>query len=93
MLYFKYFFLDVGYHLLLKFEGNDYKNKIIEKILEHMPESKVKEETGCNISVLLPSDKKTEYPNLLGYIESNYQKYGIISFSLKNTTMEDVFLR
>lgn len=48
---------------------------------------------GAELSFRLPHDSTATFPALFDDLDSNKQKYGVSSYGVSVTTMEEVFIR
>ncbi|CAL1546211.1 unnamed protein product, partial [Lymnaea stagnalis] len=62
-------------------------------ILEISPSAQYLGETLSEIEYRVPDDKVTDMPKLLRYVEDHKHELKVLSYGLKSTTLEDVFIR
>lgn len=62
-------------------------------IQDHIPEAEVQSEVGTELSVRLPMTSSSKFPLVLGDMDDNLERYGIETYGLSATTLEEVFLR
>jgi ATP-binding cassette subfamily A (ABC1) protein 3 len=82
-----------GYQLnLLKNEDCDVA-RITNTIQPLIPDAKVKNEMGCLLCYMLPSEECDKFPQLFDILEQEKQQLCISSIGVSITTLEEVFLR
>ncbi|XP_062605265.1 phospholipid-transporting ATPase ABCA3-like [Saccostrea cucullata] len=67
--------------------------KLLNTIKRHIPSAFLETEIGAELSFLLPTEGAPSFEGLFTEIEENALKFGISSFGMSATTMEEVFLK
>ena len=87
-----------GYFLTLTKDMDYGQNFVIDEISKFIfslvPSAKLHEDSGCEITYVMPSAarKRGEYSNLFQNLEENMINYGIGSYGISDTTLEEVSL-
>ncbi|XP_047137876.1 phospholipid-transporting ATPase ABCA3 isoform X1 [Hydra vulgaris] len=83
----------VGYHLTLV-KGNNFKETKTKSLFaEKIPTSKLVSNIGAEISYILDEENSKHFKGLFSVLEEQQQDYGISSFGVSVTTLEEVFLK
>ncbi|KPM09114.1 ABC transporter-like protein 14, partial [Sarcoptes scabiei] len=88
--------LGVGYHLRLEIDPNIANVEDVEYLIKQFIERpKLNRQTTSELLFTLPKDETKSFANLFRRIddEIGQEKLGILSYGIKLTTLEDVFLR
>eukprot|EP01138_Halocafeteria_seosinensis_P007062 gb/GECG01007221.1/.p1 GENE.gb/GECG01007221.1/~~gb/GECG01007221.1/.p1 ORF type:complete len:1912 (+),score=224.19 gb/GECG01007221.1/:1-5736(+) len=84
----------VGYLLTaVKKSGKDGQKKMINMIRQNIPDAEIQSEVGTELSVRLPMHASSKFPTILSKLDDNLGTYGIETYGLSATTLEEVFLR
>ena len=87
-----------GYFLTLTKDMDYGQNFVIAEISKFIfslvPSAKLHEDSGCEITYVMPSAARMrgEYSNLFQNLEENMINYGIGSYGISDTTLEEVSL-
>ena len=87
-----------GYFLTLTKDMDYGQNFAIDEISKFIfslvPSAKLHEDSGCEITYVMPSAARMrgEYSNLFQNLEENMINYGIGSYGISDTTLEEVSL-
>ena len=87
-----------GYFLTLTKDMDYGQNFVIDEISKFIfslvPSAKLHEDSGCEITYVMPSAARMrgEYSNLFQNLEENMINYGIGSYGISDTTLEEVSL-
>lgn len=83
----------VGYHLtLVKKEGCN-QNSVTSLILGHVPNAQLLSSVGAEMEFLLSSEYASGFERLFQEIENKMDEFGIASFGVSITTLEEVFIK
>ena len=83
----------IGYHLVTVKEPNCDVDKVIRKVTSFVPEAKLENNVGAELSFTLPRHSCGLFHGLFSYLENNRLDLGISSFGASITTLEEVFLK
>ncbi|XP_077983207.1 phospholipid-transporting ATPase ABCA3-like [Glandiceps talaboti] len=83
----------IGYHLTLVKQPKCDTNEIRNRIHRHVPEAVLRNESGAELSFILPREKTVAFKEMCKDLEENRLNLGIDSFGISVTTLEDVFLK
>jgi ABC-type multidrug transport system ATPase subunit len=67
--------------------------KLLSFVAQHVPGATILQDQGPRISFNLPLDSIDSFPVLLDRFEASKRDYGIISFQISPSTLDDVFMR
>ena len=84
------------YHLacICKANARDFKvEAVVEFVQQFIPSAKLLSFHGSKISLNLPTEHVQVFPDFLEELDKQKAKYGISSFSISPSTLNDVFLR
>ena len=79
-----------GYHLVIVKEEDCNVERITQRIAEYIPEVRVNQNVGAELSYLLPEDQSHQFQHIFKDLEVNQHQYGISSYGASVTTMEEV---
>ncbi|CAH3155544.1 unnamed protein product [Porites evermanni] len=83
----------VGYHLtLVKRESCD-QDVISSLVKSHVPKAEIISAVGTEIQFVLPSESSQNFETLFSGLENNLEQYGVTSFGVSVTTLEEVFMK
>ncbi|XP_061178877.1 phospholipid-transporting ATPase ABCA3-like [Saccostrea echinata] len=82
-----------GYHLVMVKEPQCDVAKLLDAIKGHIPSAFLETEIGAELSFILPTEGSPSFEDLFTELEENAPKFGISSFGMSATTMEEVFLK
>lgn len=84
----------VGYSLtLVKAQSNVSTEKITQVIQKHVQSGHLEDDISKELKYILPKDEIENFESLFKDLEENKEEYGIQSFGVSLTTLEDVFLK
>ena len=69
------------------------KPLITQTIKQHVPEAKLENDVAAELSFILPSERSSQFEKLFLEFDSQLAEFGIQSYGISVTTMEEVFLR
>ncbi|XP_035229229.1 ATP-binding cassette sub-family A member 3-like isoform X2 [Stegodyphus dumicola] len=81
-----------GYHLHLVKNENFDLNKVTELLEKHKPQSVIEMNTENEVTFNLSTGTDSSYGNLFKDLEDHKVEFGVDSFGVTVTTMDDVFL-
>lgn len=67
--------------------------EMLSRIKVYVPEAKLESTIGAEAMFILPSERRKRFPSLFAELEKEQGRFGVASFVLSVTTMEEVFLR
>jgi len=83
-----------GYNLTIAKKNDSTSISVITNLIQnHIPNAKLVNAAGSEISYSLPNEDSSRFEALFVEIESKQQKLGIDSYGASITTMEEVFLK
>ncbi|KAJ6637353.1 Phospholipid-transporting ATPase ABCA3 [Pseudolycoriella hygida] len=82
----------VGYILKLLTNDNFNQDRTMELIHKDIPEAEIKAFIAPTLSVTLPQNDFHKYETMLKNLEQNLAELGILSISVTNSSLEEVFL-
>ncbi|KAM7436905.1 hypothetical protein ABFA07_013407 [Porites harrisoni] len=83
----------VGYHLtLVKRESCD-QDVISNLVKSHVPKAEIISAVGTEIQFVLPGESSQNFEALFSKFENNLEQYGVTSFGVSVTTLEEVFMK
>ncbi|XP_067040088.1 phospholipid-transporting ATPase ABCA3-like [Acropora muricata] len=83
----------VGYHLtLVKKEGCN-QNAVTSLIVSHVPNAQLLSSVGAEMEFLLSGEHSSGFERLFQEIEDKMEKFGLTSFGVSITTLEEVFIK
>ncbi|KAL9959228.1 hypothetical protein ACROYT_G036325 [Oculina patagonica] len=83
----------VGYHLtLVKKESYD-QEAIANLVKQHVPTAEIISSVGAEIQFVLSSESSQNFEALFFELENKMEQYGITSFGVSVTTLEEVFMK
>ena len=83
----------IGYHLTLVKSPSFDAETIFSFIEEQVPTAVQKGNVAAEVSYILSEDSKEKFQSLFEQLEKDSDVYGITSFGISVTTMEEVFLK
>lgn len=87
----------VGYHLTLVKESADMADAEVENlttfIQSHVPSATCHSNVGSELSYLLSANDVQHFVKLFQVLEEDSENYGVASFGVSLTTMEEVFMK
>ncbi|EDO48951.1 predicted protein [Nematostella vectensis] len=83
----------VGYHLTLVKKEDCDDNAIINAVRETVPSAQVLSNVGAEIEFVLNGEASKDFESLFVKLENNKEDYGIASYGVSCTTMEEVFMK
>jgi len=83
----------VGYHMTLVKDTNFNENKTLGLVSEMIPTSKLTSNVGAEVGYILESESSKQFKPLFQCLEEKQQEFGISSFGVSVTTLEEVFLK
>ncbi|XP_031561453.1 ATP-binding cassette sub-family A member 3-like [Actinia tenebrosa] len=83
----------VGYHLTLVKEKDFNENTTINTVKRFVPSAEILSSVGAELEMVLNKDAAKSFENLFLDLETKKQEYGIASFGVSVTTMEEVFMK
>jgi ATP-binding cassette subfamily A (ABC1) protein 3 len=85
----------VGYYLTLVRNQENLKNtKKIEKfVTRHVDNAKIMNDFQGEVTFQLPSASSSQFSRLFEVLDEKFEKFGLLSYSMSATTLEEVFLR
>lgn len=81
-----------GYHLVMVKGPNIDITKIDTFLKYYIRQAKLESNVGTELSYLLPHDSSSLFQRLFNSIEEKQNSFGILSYGITVTTMEEVFL-
>jgi ATP-binding cassette subfamily A (ABC1) protein 3 len=88
-----FFFLGVGYHLILSKDANSDANQIFQLVQHHVEQAKLESAIGAECKILLPHGSSAKFPNLFEDLEKYKDNLQIFSIGLSETSIEEVFMK
>jgi len=82
-----------GYYLVIVQDDVCDVKAITRMLSKYVPDIKVATKIGTELSYHLPEDKVAIFEEMLGEIEQNIKKLGILSYGVSLSTMENVFVK
>ncbi|CAH3155546.1 unnamed protein product, partial [Porites evermanni] len=83
----------VGYHLtLVKRESCD-EDAISNLVKSYVPKAEIISAVGTEIQFVLTSESSQNFEALFSELENNLEQYGVTSFGVSVTTLEEVFMK
>ncbi|CAG0897380.1 unnamed protein product [Darwinula stevensoni] len=82
-----------GYTLTVTKTLNFAEAELLSLLQKSCPEATLKSSAGSEASFMLPSSSVGAFPSILGALDSAKTEFGIRSFGISATTLEEVFLR
>ncbi|XP_015769367.1 PREDICTED: ATP-binding cassette sub-family A member 3-like [Acropora digitifera] len=83
----------VGYHLtLVKNEGCN-QNAVTSLIISHVPNAQLLSSVGAEMEFLLSGEHSSGFERLFQEIEDKMEEFGLTSFGVSITTLEEVFIK
>jgi ABC-type multidrug transport system ATPase subunit len=86
----------VGYHLTLS-KASDataaQSSAMVAAVQRFVPSAKLQTDVAGEITMLLPLDQVASFPALLDHIEANLGPFGLSSYAMSVSTLEEVFLK
>lgn len=84
---------ETGY--ILKLLTNDQFKQVetVDIIQKYVPDMVLKSFVKPTLILVLPYKHQEKFPDLLGLLETKQQDLGIVSISVTNSSLEDVFLK
>ena len=67
--------------------------ELTAKVVEHVPEARLTDTAGQDVSFVLPAEKSEHFEPLLRELERAKEKLGLASYGVTATTLEEVFLK
>lgn len=84
----------VGYDLTVVKQNNQTSSDAIEGLVKKMvPNSEKTGDISMEIKFRLPTDQSAHFEALFAELENNKDRYGVQSFGISLTTLEEVFLK
>eukprot|EP01138_Halocafeteria_seosinensis_P013541 gb/GECG01013830.1/.p1 GENE.gb/GECG01013830.1/~~gb/GECG01013830.1/.p1 ORF type:complete len:1624 (+),score=205.04 gb/GECG01013830.1/:1-4872(+) len=84
----------VGYLLTcVKASSNYTLGNVVSMVKEYIPEAEVNSEVGTELSIRLPLHSSDQFPTILAKLDRNLHDFGLETYGLSATTLEEVFLR
>lgn len=83
----------VGYHLTLVKKENCNENAVTSLIVNHVPSAQLLSSVGAEMEFVLSSEHSNGFEALFQEIENKMDEYGITSFGVSVTTLEEVFMK
>jgi len=83
----------VGYTLTITKKENADTKAIEECVSKHVPKAKSLSQVAGESSFQLPKEDVTHFANLFDVLDKNLDDFGIDSYVISMTTMEEVFIR
>lgn len=83
----------VGYHLTLVKKENCNENAVTSLIINHVPSAQLLSSVGAEMEFVLSSEHSSGFEALFQEIENKMDEYGITSFGVSVTTLEEVFMK
>ncbi|KAJ7352721.1 hypothetical protein OS493_034326 [Desmophyllum pertusum] len=83
----------VGYHLTLVKNANCNQNAVTSLIIDHVPSAELLSSVGAEMEFVLSSEHSSGFETLFQEIENRMEDYGITSFGVSVTTLEEVFMK
>ncbi|XP_017085750.1 ATP-binding cassette sub-family A member 2 [Drosophila eugracilis] len=82
-----------GYRLTCV-KGDNYKTEDLYRLLtSYMPNIGIERDIGYKITFVLENKYEDQFPLLLDELEQNMKQLGVVSFRIRDTSMEEIFLR
>ncbi|XP_017056193.1 phospholipid-transporting ATPase ABCA3 [Drosophila ficusphila] len=66
---------------------------LINLMNSYMPNMSIERDIGFKITFVLENKYEDQFPMLLDDLENNMQRLGVVSFRIRDTSMEEIFLR
>ncbi|XP_073229976.1 phospholipid-transporting ATPase ABCA3-like [Porites lutea] len=83
----------VGYHLTLVKKEECNQNSVTSLIVNHVPDAQLLSSVGAEMEFVLSSEHSNGFETLFQEIENKMEEYGIASFGVSVTTLEEVFMK
>uniref|UniRef100_A0A914PDV4 ABC transporter domain-containing protein n=1 Tax=Panagrolaimus davidi TaxID=227884 RepID=A0A914PDV4_9BILA len=88
-----------GYLLTIEYGNADqnslkaFKESTLNFLKTYCPNTEINSDIGAEVTFLLPQKDRSKFAGLFQKLEQTQNLYGIASFGIQITTMEDVFLK
>ncbi|XP_078687656.1 phospholipid-transporting ATPase ABCA3-like isoform X4 [Branchiostoma floridae x Branchiostoma belcheri] len=83
----------VGYHLTLAKSPVCVEQKVKDEVEKHVPSALFGGSVGSEMAFILPTESTSLFAPLFRELEQNRELFGINSFGVSVTTLEEVFMR
>ncbi|XP_031559324.1 ATP-binding cassette sub-family A member 3-like isoform X2 [Actinia tenebrosa] len=83
----------VGYHLTLVKDREFNENMTINAVKRFVPSAEILSNVGAELEMVLNKEAAKSFESLFLDLETKKQEYGIASFGVSVTTMEEVFMK
>ena len=85
----------LGYYLTIVRNQDAVKNtNVIEALVcKHVKQAHLMSDSHAEITFQLPSSSSENFPKLFKLLDKHFDEFGLISYSVSATTLEEVFLR
>lgn len=83
----------VGYHLTLVKKENCNQNAVTSLVMNYVPNAQLLSSVGAEMEFVLSSENSSGFESLFQEIENKMEEYGIASFGVSVTTLEEVFMK
>ncbi|XP_043661089.1 phospholipid-transporting ATPase ABCA3 isoform X1 [Drosophila teissieri] len=82
-----------GYRLTCV-KGKNYKmEELFGMMNSYMPNMSIERDIGYKVTFVLENKYEDQFPMLIDDLEENMQQLGVVSFRIRDTSMEEIFLR
>ncbi|EDX18524.1 GD17526 [Drosophila simulans] len=82
-----------GYRLTCV-KGKNYKrDELFGMMNSYMPNMSIERDIGYKVTFVLENKFEDQFPMLIDDLEENMQQLGVVSFRIRDTSMEEIFLR
>eukprot|EP01038_Epipyxis_sp_PR26KG_P005687 gene5687-7851_t len=83
----------IGYMLRMSLKEESNPNNVLEEVSRFIPSTTIASTAGTELSLRLPREGVSIFPDLFEHLESHSKSLGILSFGIETTTLEEVFMR
>ncbi|XP_016988626.1 phospholipid-transporting ATPase ABCA3 [Drosophila rhopaloa] len=82
-----------GYRLTCVKGQNCNIDELFGMMNSYMPNMSVERDIGYKVTFVLENKYEDQFPMLIDDLEQNMQRLGVVSFRIRDTSMEEIFLR
>lgn len=82
----------IGYHLVCVKGPTADPEAVTKLIQKYVSDAKIENDIGTELSYQLPDDSSSQFQSMFKELETNITKFGIESFGVSLTTLEEVFM-
>ncbi|XP_017121322.1 phospholipid-transporting ATPase ABCA3 [Drosophila elegans] len=82
-----------GYRLTCVKAKNCNVKELFDMMNSYMPNMSVERDIGYKVTFVLENKYEDQFPMLIDDLEQNLERLGVLSFRIRDTSMEEIFLR